>query len=144
VPSVFHPSYCTPTKSNLYFEISFATALSEPALNIFLTFHVRNLISIFFRLGRLSKEFVQVRGPMRHFVTSPFFSGEGFLAPHPTPSCSTTSCRLSATAYSIYLQLPSIPGGRLLHPQPEDAPCHSDKGLTYHVRNAAPYIYAYM
>jgi hypothetical protein len=33
----------------------------------------------------------------------------------------TTPCRLSATAYSSYSQLPSIPGGRLLHPQPEDA-----------------------
>jgi hypothetical protein len=26
------------------------------------------------------------------------------------------------------LQLTSISGGRLLHPQPEDAPCHGDKG----------------
>jgi hypothetical protein len=33
-------------------------------------FQVRNLISIFFRLGRLSKESVQVRGFIRIFVTS--------------------------------------------------------------------------
>jgi hypothetical protein len=26
-----------------------------------------------------------------------------------------------------YSQLPSISGGRLLHPQPEDAPCHGDR-----------------
>jgi hypothetical protein len=33
------------------------------------------------------------------------------------------------TAYSIYSQLPSISGGLLLHPQPEDVPCHGDKGM---------------
>jgi hypothetical protein len=35
----------------------------------------------------------------------------------------TTPCRLSATAYSIHSQLPTISGATLLHPQPEDAPC---------------------
>jgi hypothetical protein len=43
-----------------------------------------------------------------------------FLAPCPTP-------KLHATAYSIYLLLPYKFGGRLLHPQPEDAPCHDDR-----------------
>jgi len=38
------------------------------------------------------------------------------------PSCRTIPRRLSATAYSIYSQLPAISGGRVLHPQPEDAP----------------------
>jgi hypothetical protein len=33
--------------------------------------------------------------------------------------------------YSIYSQLPSIPGGRLLHVQPEDAPCHGDTVYIY-------------
>jgi hypothetical protein len=37
------------------------------------------------------------------------------------PSWRATPCRLFATAYSIYSQLPSISGGRVLHPQPEDA-----------------------
>jgi hypothetical protein len=50
-----------------------------------------------------------------------FYSGV-LLAPAQHPSWITTPCRLSATAYSIYPQLPSISGGRLLHPQPEDAP----------------------
>jgi hypothetical protein len=27
----------------------------------------------------------------------------------------------------IYSQLPSISGGRLLHPQPEDSPCYGDR-----------------
>jgi hypothetical protein len=43
------------------------------------------------------------------------------------PSWSTTPCRLSATDYSIYSQFPSISRSRLLHPQPEDAPCRTDR-----------------
>jgi hypothetical protein len=35
-------------------------------------------------------------------------------------------------SYSLYLQLPSIFGGRLLHLQPEDAPFRADKGPTKH------------
>jgi len=38
-----------------------------------------------------------------------------------------TTCRLSATAYSVYSHLPSISGGSLLHPQHEDAPCRGDR-----------------
>jgi hypothetical protein len=44
------------------------------------------------------------------------------------PSWRHTPCRLSAAAYSIYWQLPSIAGGRLLHLQIEDVPCRGDKG----------------
>jgi hypothetical protein len=44
-----------------------------------------------------------------------------------TQSWRTTLLRLSETAYSIYLQLLSISGGRLSHPQREDALCHADK-----------------
>jgi hypothetical protein len=51
------------------------------------------------------------------------FYGEELLDPRPTSKWRTTPCRLSATAYSIYSHLPFIPGGCLLHPQPEDAPC---------------------
>jgi hypothetical protein len=87
------------------------------------TFHIPNLMSIFFNLGRLSRESVQVRSPLWHFITSLFFYDE-LLAQ--TPSWRTTNCRLSATAYSIYSQLPSIYGGRLLQPEPEDAPCRVD------------------
>jgi hypothetical protein len=50
-----------------------------------------------------------------------FFYGEELSASRPIS-------KLSATAYSIYSQLPSIPGGRLLHPQPKDASCNGDKG----------------
>jgi hypothetical protein len=60
------------------FEISSATALSDPALYILLTLQVPNLMTIFFRLGRLSKESVQVRGFFRIFVTSLFFTMRSF------------------------------------------------------------------
>jgi hypothetical protein len=43
------------------------------------------------------------------------YCGESLAPPQP-PSCRTTPCRLSATAYSVYSWLPSISGGRLLHP----------------------------
>jgi hypothetical protein len=35
----------------------------------------------------------------------------------------------------MYSQLPSISGGRLLHPQPEDAPCRVDRGPTVDVQS---------
>jgi hypothetical protein len=50
--------------------------------------------------------------------------------PAQPPSWKATPCRLSKTAYSIYSQLPSKSRGRLLYPQPEDAPCRGDKGPT--------------
>jgi hypothetical protein len=42
------------------------------------------------------------------------------------PSQRTTHCRFSVSAYSIYSQLPSVPGVRLLHPQPENEPCRGE------------------
>jgi hypothetical protein len=57
-----------------------------------------------------------------NFRNKLIFHGEELLAPRPTPKLEDHPCRLSATAYSIYSRLPSISGGHLLHPQPEDAP----------------------
>jgi hypothetical protein len=67
-----------------YFEISSATALSEPALYILVTFQVPNPIYIFLRLGRLSNESVQVRGFLWSFVRSLFLRW-GFVSPTPKP-----------------------------------------------------------
>jgi len=51
--------------------------------------------------------------------------------PHAQPSSwRTTPSQLSATACSVYSQLPSISGGLLLHPQPEVVPCCGDKEPT--------------
>jgi len=54
------------------------------------------------------------------------FYGEDVLASRSTPSWRIIPCRLSATAYSIYTQLPSIVEA-FLHPQPEEAPCRGDR-----------------
>jgi hypothetical protein len=60
-------------------------------------------------------------------MTSEFiFYGEKLLAQPQFSSWRTTPCRLSATVLSIYSQLPSICGGCLLHPQPEETQCHCD------------------
>jgi hypothetical protein len=67
-----------------------------------------------------------------NFCNKIMFYGELLLAPTPNPKLRNSPCRLSATAYSIYSQLPSVSGGRFLHPQPEDAPCRGDKGPTEH------------
>jgi len=50
-----------------------------------------------------------------------------------TPSCRTTPCQLSATAYTIYSQLPPYwTYWRLFHPpQPEDKSCRGDRDPTY-------------
>jgi hypothetical protein len=90
---------------------------------------VPNLISIFRCLGR-ARDSVLVRGCVIRLVTRVFTGGGGWVTSPPTPSCRTTTCRQSATAFSIYSQLLSIFGGRLLHPQPEDAPCRRDRGPT--------------
>jgi hypothetical protein len=76
---------CTTSKSNLYLHSSLETVIREPALYEYkvLAFHVPNLISIFCRLGRLSKESVRVRGSYEHFITSLFFYDEGLLFPRP-------------------------------------------------------------
>jgi hypothetical protein len=52
--------------------------------------------------------------PFVTFCNKLIFYGEELLTPRPTPSWRSTPCRLSATAYSVYSQLPSISGGRVL------------------------------
>jgi hypothetical protein len=72
-------------------------------------------MSIFRRLGRSSKEFVQVRGSSAFFRDMLVFTERGFLAPHSNTqrtSWRTIRCSLSTAAYSTYSQLPSIAGGR--------------------------------
>jgi hypothetical protein len=62
------------------------------------------------------------------FVTSLFFTVRSWKPHMQPPSWRIAPHQLSATVYSIYSQLPSISGGCLLHPQPEDVPCRGDKG----------------
>ena len=107
MPPFSHLTSCTPTKSNLYLANFLVAAVSEPAVYMLLTFHVSNLMSLFRCLGRTNVS-IRVRGKCSCFVTKPVFTVRicQHLAQH--PSWRTTPCRLSATAYSIYSQLPSI------------------------------------
>jgi hypothetical protein len=75
-----------------------------------LMFQVPNLMSFFQCLDR-TNESVLVRGTLKHFFTIKVFTVR-VCQPHAqVPSWRTTPCRLSAIAYSMYSQLPSVPGG---------------------------------
>jgi hypothetical protein len=52
----------------------------------------------------------QVRGALKHFVTIKICAVRGYWRRAQPPSWRTAHCRLSATAYSIYSQLPSVSG----------------------------------
>jgi hypothetical protein len=110
-------------------DTSFETVIREPALYKLLTFHVPNLMSISRRLGRLSKESVQVRGSLLRFVTSLLFT-ERVLAQRPTPNMEDYPLFLSAAANSIYSQLTSIAGGRLSIRNPKTRPTVVTRGPT--------------
>jgi len=107
VPPLSHLIFCTHTKSNLYLAHSLAAAVSEPALHMLPTFHVPNLMYIFLCLSR-SKVSVQVQGTCLGFVTMSGFEARSWPHLAQPPSWRTNPCRLSATAYSIYSQRPSI------------------------------------
>ena len=107
LPPLSHVTFCTPTKSNLYLANFLASAVSELALYWILTFHVPNLISLFRCLGH-TKVSIQVLGKCSWFATKLFFTVRNCQHVAQPPSYRTTPCRLSATAYSIYSQLPSI------------------------------------
>jgi len=106
VPPVSHLTH-TSTKSNLYLANSLATVINESDIHRLLTVHVPNLMSLLHCLGH-TKGSIQALGKCIHFVTRPVFKGTICLHLAPPPSWRTTPRRLSMTAYSIYLQLPSI------------------------------------
>jgi hypothetical protein len=89
---------------------------------------ILNQIDLSFRLN--IQEIRPWQSLLINFCNKLIFYDYELLAPRPTPSLRTTPSWLSATAYLIYSQLPSISGGCLLQPQPEDAPCHGYKGPT--------------
>jgi hypothetical protein len=58
--------------------------MSDLALYELLTFHVPNLMLVFFSWGHLSKESIQFRSHLWHFVRSVFLRW-GVLSPAPSP-----------------------------------------------------------
>jgi hypothetical protein len=81
----------------------------------------------------LSRTFQRIRPSSRPCVTFRgalffYFLWCGVFSPSPTRA--TTPYRLPATAYAVYSQLPSTSGGRLFHPQLDDAPCRGYRKYT--------------
>jgi hypothetical protein len=101
--------------------IQFAPSIPMSLMSIIMSNIPRSKSHILFQLLSSCQRISP--GPRR------FETFRNILAPHSTPKLGTTPCRPSATAYSIYSQLPSIYGS-LLHPQPEDVPCHGDNKST--------------
>jgi hypothetical protein len=75
---------------------------------------------------RSSTGSVKVGGTVKCFIRCYALRVGRVLAPRLTPKLKITPCRPPTTAYSIYSQLPYIPGGILFQPLSEDAPCHGD------------------
>jgi hypothetical protein len=104
VPPLSHLTSCKPIKTNQYLVNSLATVLSEPDLYRLLMFHMLNLVSLFHCLCIPQDQ--PISGDL--WNSSQHGSFYGFLHLTQPPSCRTTLCWLSVTAYSIQSQLPSI------------------------------------
>jgi hypothetical protein len=86
------------------------------------------------------------------FCNKASFYGEELSTPRPTPSWKTTHCRLPTTAYSIYLQLPSILKAVPPSTTCEDAPYLGDRDplimditnvVTWFWKDGSPRIWFY-
>ena len=84
-----------------------------------------NLMSLFRCLGR-TRVSVRVQGSCKRFVTGYVFKVRRLQHLAQPSNWKTTPCRLSATAYSIYSQLPSILEA-VPPPLTLDAPCRGDR-----------------
>jgi len=98
-----HRTSCTPAESILHLANFLATTvvLVEPDLYGLLTFQLPHLVPPFHCLGR-TKASVQFRGTGLCFMSMPVVMVRSFQHPAQPLSSRITSCRLSATAYSIY------------------------------------------
>ena len=107
MPTLSHLISRTPTKPNLYFANPLVTVVSEPDLYRLLKFYVPNLMSLSLCLGCTNGS-VQVWDNCILIVIRPVCMVRSCWHFTQHPRWRTTPCRLSVTAYSIYLQLPSI------------------------------------
>jgi hypothetical protein len=69
--------------------------------------------------------------PFEMFHKMLVFYGEDLLLRAPPHKLEDYPLSAVRDWYSIYSQVSSIPIDRLLHPQPEDAPCRGDRGPHY-------------
>jgi hypothetical protein len=114
----------TLTKSNLYLDAD----TSKTAQFKLVIFYIPSLVSLFRRLGRLSKKIHPGPNLFRTLHNTLIFYIEVLLAPSPIPKLEDH--HLSFVRDCIFSTFPAS-----LHPQPGDTPCCGDKGthLTCHV-----------
>jgi hypothetical protein len=128
LPPLSHLTSCTPTKSNytlLILLIPFSMNLTYRD-----SWHSKLQSHVHFPLLRPFQGILPIRTACVVFCNM-LDSLRWVVSPHAQPTnLRTAPCRISATAYSIYSQLPSTSGDLLLHLQPENAPCRGDKGPT--------------
>ena len=121
MPHLSHLTSCTPIKSNSYLTNSLAAAVSVTALYRHLTFHISKFMFLFCCVGR-TEDWIQVRDKCSRIITNQFLQ---WGVVNTLPNLQTTPCWLSATAYWVHLQLPSIL--EAVPPSiPEDTPCCGD------------------
>ena len=99
MPPFSHLTSFTPTKSNLQFANSVATVVSETDLYRLLTFHVPNLMSLFYGLG-CTKESRQVQGICICFITRTVSYSKELLLPRLTSTLEDH--HLSAICNSLF------------------------------------------
>jgi hypothetical protein len=104
-----------PQKSRTCFDIYLITVFTKPALCKLLTCYVQNFTLIFLSISHLPKESDQTWSPSWYSVTSISFMVTSCKPQAQPQSWKATHCQLYATAYSTYLQLPSICSLRLYH-----------------------------
>jgi hypothetical protein len=104
-PSFWPPAL--PVNLTYILIVFFYIVTSEPAPYKLITFQVPNLTSIFRRLGRFSKQSIQVRGSCELFITY-LFLGEGLLAQAGRPAL-VVCLQLHIQGICSY---PPITGGR--------------------------------
>ena len=108
VSTLSHLSSCTPTKSNLYLANSLATAVSDPNLYRFLTFHVPNLISLFHCLCRKYQRISPGPRQMNQFRNKTSFYCEDLLAFRRNSKLEDHPLYAVRDCFAIYSRLTSI------------------------------------
>jgi hypothetical protein len=127
-PSPSHLTSCTPTKSNLYFSNPPTTDFTVSTLQAPNIPRTKSHV-LFPLLGSCQR----IRPGLRcieTFHNKLLFYSKGLIAPRPTPKLeyhplsAVRNCLFNILIATLCIWRPS------LHPQPEDVPCHGDKGPT--------------
>jgi len=115
---LFRLTTCSPTKPNICFSNSAATASSYLELCTFLTFQDTNFKCVFSSLS-IANLSVQVRYSEVHFAKCQVYRIRNCW--HLTQNSSWRS--MLDLCPRLFIQYTAVTGGCILHPQPEDKPC---------------------